>query len=191
MATLKIIYESQYGQTQKIAEHMAELVRDRGHDAEARAVADFDVRSLGSADAFVVLAPIYLGKHPRATRDFVAAHGDRLNAKPSLFVSVSGGAGSSREKDREEARQHAVEFLATTTFRPNLVRTIGGAIAYPRYDFFTRLLMKMISKREGRSTDTSRIHELTDWAAVERMTLDLLAFVEPKPTRSMPRPALA
>ena len=49
---------------------------------------------------------------------------------------------------------------------------IAGALKYTEYDFFKRLIMKMISKREGRSTDTSRDYEYTDWNAVTKFVTD-------------------
>jgi menaquinone-dependent protoporphyrinogen oxidase len=181
MATLTIVYETKCGQTKKIAERIADIARKRGHVPATSAVQDLDARELDPADAYIILAPVFMGKHPPATRAFVTRHGNTLNEKPSAFVSVSGGAGSTRARDREQAREIAVQLVASTKWRPNLVRTVGGAIAYPRYGFFTRLMMKMISKREGGSTDTSRIHELTDWHAVEDIARELLDFVEPRP----------
>lgn len=100
-----------------------------------------------------------------------------------MLLLLAGSAGSKRASDRDEAHHRADEFLATTPWRPNLIRTVGGAIAYPLYGFFTRMMMKLISRREAGSTDTSRIHELTDWRAVERLTRDVLALVEPTSER--------
>lgn len=190
MATLRILYETKYGQTQKIAERLAEVTRRRGHRAKVSAVAAADVRGLADADAYVVLAPVYFGRHPPATLDFVARNAGILSAKPSAFVSVSGSAGSARTRDREKAQQQAVDFLASTAWRPQLIQTAGGAVAYPRYGFFTRLLMRAVSKREGRSTDTSCIHELTDWTATERLVDELFALLESRPAPMTAPPSL-
>jgi menaquinone-dependent protoporphyrinogen oxidase len=40
--------------------------------------------------------------------------------------------------------------------------------------------MKMISKREGRTTDVSRDYEYTDWNAVKKFVLD---FVDKSPVK--------
>jgi menaquinone-dependent protoporphyrinogen oxidase len=45
-------------------------------------------------------------------------------------------------------------------------------LKYTQYDFFKRLIMKMISKREGRTTDTSQDYEYTDWNAVKKFVND-------------------
>jgi menaquinone-dependent protoporphyrinogen oxidase len=180
MATIQIVYQSRYGQTHKIAEHIAALARRAGHKVDVTRVAAVDTRRLSSAGAFVVLAPVFYGQFPPATRGFIADHAEELGRRPSVFVSVSGGAGSSRPQDREEARQRALDLVAATRWNASLVASVAGAVAYPAYGFFTRLMMKMISKRAGRPTDTSRTHELTDWADVERLARDLLALVEPQ-----------
>jgi len=39
-------------------------------------------------------------------------------------------------------------------------------VKYTPYGLITRFIMKMISKREGASTDTTRDHEYTDWDRV-------------------------
>jgi menaquinone-dependent protoporphyrinogen oxidase len=189
MSTLAIVYETKYGQARKIAEHIGELARGRGHDASVMSVTDVDLGRMGKADACVVVAPVYLGAHPPATARFIVQSSDVLNERVSAFVSVSGSAGSARPADRERAHHIADEFLSKTPWRPNLIRTVGGAIAYPRYGFFTRLMMRIISKREGGPTDTSRTHELTDWHAVERLTRDLLSFLAPTSGRRVDAPA--
>jgi hypothetical protein len=43
------------------------------------------------------------------------------------------------------------------------------ALAYPRYGTILRWIMKRIALREGTPTDTSRVHELTDWRALEKV----------------------
>lgn len=187
MTTLLIVYETKYGQTRKIADYVADVAQKRGHAVVLRSMSEVNVRRLGDADAFMVLSPVFFGRHPPATRSFLAKHGDTLNARPSAFIAVSGSAGSERDEDRLAAHDQAVKFIATTPWRPNLVRTAGGAVDYAAYDFLTRFVMRMISKRQGRSLDMTRRHELTSWPAVTRITRELCAFIEPK--RAVPAQA--
>lgn len=55
--------------------------------------------------------------------------------------------------------------------------TIAGAIAYTKYAWPTRMMLKYISWRSGGSTDTSRDHEYTNWAQVDRLADDFAAAV--------------
>ena len=48
------------------------------------------------------------------------------------------------------------------------VQPIAGALLYQEYGLLKRLVMRMIAKRAGGDTDTSRDHVYTDWEALER-----------------------
>lgn len=181
MKTVMIVFETKYGQTQKIAERIGEIARERGFDARVAHVSAVELSVLDKADAFFVLAPVYSSRHPRSIAEFVRVHGGTLARRPGAFVSVSGGAASASEAERAAVRKIAAELLESNGWRPRMVVTAGGAIAFPKYGFIVRFFMKRIAKKHGGSTDTSRTHELTDWAEIERAATDLLEL-----TRSAP-----
>jgi menaquinone-dependent protoporphyrinogen oxidase len=164
-----IIYGSVEGQTHKIAERIAEVLRNQGQQVTTlsgeRVPADF---SLDQYDAAIVGGAIYIGKYPKYIKTFVSRYRDRLNSIPSAFYTVCMGIRSQRPESREEALQFGPNFFAETGWQPKLSATFAGAVKYTQYNFITRFIMKRISKKEGGSTDTSRDHEYTDWASVER-----------------------
>jgi menaquinone-dependent protoporphyrinogen oxidase len=88
----------------------------------------------------------------------------RLNVAPSAFVSVSGAAAGSPD----QARECVEEFFRQTGWHPAIWATFAGAMAYTQYGPVLRWIMKLISRRQGGPTDTSRDHEMTDWAAVDQ-----------------------
>jgi menaquinone-dependent protoporphyrinogen oxidase len=178
MSTIIIVYDTKYGQTQRIADYVGEVARRQGHSANVVRVGS--ANALEVADAFVVLAPVFGSKHMSTIERFVMQNHETLNRRPTAFFSVSGTAGSKVPAERARAQKMASAFVASTPWRPQLVTSVGGALNYPRYNFFLRLVMKWIAKSNGGPTDTSRIHELTDWTVVEHATLDLLSNVEPK-----------
>jgi menaquinone-dependent protoporphyrinogen oxidase len=177
MARIAVVFESKYGQSAKIAEYVADMARRRGHEvkivhASLAIDLDFDDR-----DAFVVVAPIYVGKHHRGAEAFVRARADLLSRNASVLLSVSCSAASADRVKRANVARIAHEFAEQTGARFRQIETVAGAIAYPKYSFFVRWMMKRISKKEGGPLDTSRIHELTDWAALDRaMTRFFAAF---------------
>jgi menaquinone-dependent protoporphyrinogen oxidase len=118
--------------------------------------------------AFLVAASVVAGRHQRYVEEFVRLTAPLLNRRPSAFVSVSGSAASPSSAKQEQAKQYVREFLRSTGWSPRVTATFGGAIAYTKYWFFLRWVMKGIAKRNGNPTDTSRDHELTDWKAVDR-----------------------
>jgi menaquinone-dependent protoporphyrinogen oxidase len=65
-----------------------------------------------------------------------------------------------------------------------MVELVGGAMAYTRYDPVTRWIIKLINRRKGGPTDTSRDHEFTDWTAVALFARRFAATVtEPAPAQ--------
>ena len=60
------------------------------------------------------------------------------------------------------------DLLRDTGVRPVTTGLFAGALAYTRYGWFLRRLMRRIAATDGHSTDTTADHEFTDWATVER-----------------------
>ena len=166
-----IVYGSKEGQTAKIAEYMAQIIRSRGLQASTYSGkeigADFTTDGF---DAAIVGGSIHMENYPAYLRGFVRKHRDWLNEVPSAFFTVCMAIRSQNADDREAAKDYGKHFTDTIRWRPILVDTFAGAVKYTQYNFITRFIMKMITKREGGSTDTRHDHEYTDWDAVARFT---------------------
>jgi len=189
MSHVLVVYESKYGQTRKIAERVLELAQRRGHDARLLHVTATRADDVKRADLVVVLAPVFGGKHPKTIRRFLEASLPILAQRTSAFYSVSGSAASARVKERDAAQDIAKKLVDGTGWSPKVVASIGGAIDFPKYNPILRFVMKLIARRNGGSTDTSRAHELTNWATVESITANLLAELEdarPPITQGLP-----
>jgi menaquinone-dependent protoporphyrinogen oxidase len=168
-----VVYGTKYGQTEKIARYIGNRLLE-SRRAVTLMNGDAVPRQffLGPFDGVIVGASIIVGKHQRSIRSFVREHRDRLNALPSAFFSVSGSAASKSETGRKEAERMLSSFLNETGWHPRLTQTIGGAMAFTRYNPLVRWVMKRISSKEGGPVDTSRDHELTDWTQVDRFVDD-------------------
>lgn len=177
-----IAYATSYGQTAKIARRMADLLMASGEPVTLVNVRNHP-RDFHPAefDGVIIGGSIIGGHHHRALVRFVTEHRAVLNAAPSAFFSVSGSAGSPLETERAHARRFVAEFLTRTGWRPVVTETIAGAMAYTKYNPLLRWFIKRAAKAAGGPTDTSRDHESTDWAQVERF---VAAFVERMATPS-------
>lgn len=175
-----IIYATSYGQTAKIAGRMADLLIASGDTVTLVNVGnhprDFHA---GEFDGVIIGGSIIVGRHQRALVRFVRSHGALLNAIPSAFFSVSGSAASPLATERAKARALADQFLDAVGWQPVLTETIGGAMAYTKYNPFMRWFIKRLVRAAGGPTDTSRDHEMTDWSQVQRF---VEAFVRAVPT---------
>jgi len=179
-----ILYATKEGQTEKIADFIAEVIRHHGHQAVTQLgehlPKDF---STDRFDAAMLGGSIHMGKYPSYLKKFVTGHRDWLNQVPSAFFIVCMAINSVNEKEQIEARSFGPKFVKDTNWQPSLLETFAGAVKYTQYGFITRKIMQMISKKEGGSTDTSHDHEYTNWEAVTQFTEQFLSEIkEPEGT---------
>lgn len=170
-----VIYGTSYGQTEKIANRIAAGLQQRGFAVElCNAAASRPVMGLEQYDGVVVGSSIIARGHQRAIKDFVHANVATLNRIPSAFFQVSASAGSASPHARMAAQQIMADFIAGQGWMPVLSASMAGAINYTKYNLLLKWYMKRASAKNGGTTDTSRDHEYTDWAEVERFTLALV-----------------
>lgn len=185
MSSILVLYGSTYGQTQRVAERIAKVLREAGHSADLLWAARLpEELELYDYEAVVIAASVLLGQHQRYVREFARRHAEQLNAMPSAFVSVCGAASG----DPPRAQSYIDRFLLETGWwRPTVTRSFTGAVAYTRYNPLLRWWLKGISRKQGLPTDTSRDWDFTEWDQVERFARQFAATVAKAPRRSMPR----
>jgi menaquinone-dependent protoporphyrinogen oxidase len=178
-----ILYATREGQTRRIAERLAQTLRARDCTVDLLDVAQdlplaFDLARYAGA---IVASPVHIGKHERSLVAFVKAQRAQLQRIPCTFLSVSlSHAGAEDANATPERRRSAAanvqkmidRFLRQTGWRPKRVHPVAGALLYRQYGILVRLMMLFIARLVGASTDTSRDHEYTDWAAVERFAVE-------------------
>jgi menaquinone-dependent protoporphyrinogen oxidase len=170
MTDVPVFYATTEGQTRRIAEFIAMRLREHALESEAISVESPEAQRIdwGSVRAAALGASLHVGRHQRTAAAFAAANRDRLNACPSAFFSVSLAVVSKKPEDRQRARRAADEFVAAAGWKPRWTACVAGRLAYTKYGFLMRFVMRQIAKTEGASTDTGRDHEYTDWGEVAR-----------------------
>ncbi len=166
MANILIVYTSIEGQTARIAEHMAQTLRERGDRVETlRAEGSCRDLDLSRFDGVIVGASIHYGHHPAYLRALVRRQRQQLAARQSAFfsVSLSGGGPGARPAS---AQRYLDKFLRRTGWQPQLTASIGGALQYSKYAPWKKWIMTKIVGFAGGNTDTTRDYEYTDWQAV-------------------------
>ena len=172
MANIYIPFGTVEGQTARIAEYIAYVVREHGHEARTA-----DLQTSGDAlpqecDGVIVGASVHMGKHEEFVTDFVRANKAALERLPSALFSVSLAA----HGDGENAEGYVQKFEQETGWRPVHVGLFGGALLYTQYGFLKRHMMKKITKDKGSADlDLSRDYVYTEWDGVKHFTEDFLA----------------
>ncbi len=160
-----IVYGTTEGQTRKIAEWTATHVRERGDRVELRdsasLVRDSDLETF---DAFIIAASVHQERHQDTVINFVIAHHELLNARPSAFISVS--LSVVLEDDKTETQRYVDRFVSVTGWQPRMTLFLGGALRFTDYDYFQEQIVKFIVMKRGGAVSTERDYEFTDWNAL-------------------------
>lgn len=180
MVEIPVFYATTEGQTRRIAERIASVIAAEGVGSQAieigeQAMADVDWTNTGGV---ILGASLHMHHHQRAALRFVRRWLSRLNERPSAFFSVSLSVASKNAAEVAEAKRIAREFVESASWTPRQVACFAGRLAYTRYGVLTRWIMKRIARHEGGSTDTSRDHELTNWAEVDEFARAFAAVVK-------------
>jgi menaquinone-dependent protoporphyrinogen oxidase len=190
MARILIVYGTAYGQTERIANEIARVLRASAHEVTlARGDRLPAALPVEEYDGVVVGASVLIGRHQRYVERFVREHAARLNALPSAFVSVCGAAAGPTPEAQQAAAGYRERFLEATGWRPAIARSFAGGLPYTRYRPWVRWMMKMISRRTGAPTDTSRDYDFTDWKAVAQFAGEFAGLLPAGPAELAPAAA--
>jgi menaquinone-dependent protoporphyrinogen oxidase len=177
-----IFFATREGHTRKIAERLATDLR--AHRVETDL---FDVSLPRPVDwakysTACVAASVHAGHHEPEMIAFVKQHRGQLERLSAPFISVTlSEAGVEDPKRTTAEREQAAAdvqkmidvFVDDTGWRPDRVLPVAGALAYSKYNFVVRFVMKRIARKAGAPTDTSRDYDFTDWPALDRFAGEL------------------
>jgi menaquinone-dependent protoporphyrinogen oxidase len=180
MMRVLIPYGTTEGQTARISEYIADVIRAHGHEAYAVDIKGSSHPKPDDYEAVIVGASIHMGKHEDYVQDFVRENRDTLERVPSAFFSVSLAA----HDEPEVAEGYIEEFVQATGWRPDKVGLFGGALLYTQYGFIKRHLMKKIVRDKGiQDTDTSRDYVYTEWESVRHFVEEFLELLPSRTSR--------
>ena len=174
MAHVLVVYATHDGQTRKIAERIATVLRVHRHVVELLDATQSREVDLTRFDAVFIGSPMRAQSYLRAVERFVRLHRPALERIPSLFFSVN-LAVLDKTDGRAQTMKLVNKLLSDTGWHPRRIELVAGALPYTRYNFLVRFVMKRIVRKQGGDTDTSRDYEYTDWSAVDRFAVE---FVE-------------
>lgn len=112
-------------------------------------------------------ASIRYGHFNKTVNTFVTTHLRELQRLPSGFFSVNLTA-RKPEKRTPQTNAYTRKFLLQSPWQPDCCAVFAGALRYPRYGFFDRIMIQLIMRMTGGETDATKEVEYTDWAQVGR-----------------------
>ena len=158
-----VVYGTTEGQTRKIGESLAARLNEQGHQSVLRNSSnwqnDFGIETF---DRVIVAGSVHAQKHQRQLEIFVMTNREKLQAVPTLFLSVSLSAAA--EYGMGEAQAYIAAFLDYTDWQPTQTLPVAGALRYEEYDYFTEQIVQhvVLDGKEQEAGD----REYTDWDAL-------------------------
>ena len=176
MKSVLVVYGTTEGQTRKIAEFIADALKQRGVKVElvdSASKAAAQVQPVHSAA--IVCRSIHQRRYQAALLRFVKDNRDWLTGLPAAFVCVSLAVLLQDGQSAEEQRAIEQAFYRETGWTPAITHHVAGALRHPEQDYLKRLIMRLIAKHQGVDADTSRDREYTDWDDLARFVDEFLA----------------
>jgi len=157
-----VLYSSVEGQTLKIIDQIKQSITQDVDvfDMEAELHIDFS-----QYQKVLIGASIRYGNFRPSVIKFVNQHQQQLDALPNAFFAVCLTA-RKPEKAVPENNAYMKKFAQLSQWQPNQRAVFAGALLYSRYNWWQTLLIQLIMKMTGGSTDKTKDMELTDWQQV-------------------------
>ena len=169
-----IAFGTTEGQTRKIARHMAQSIRDCGHDAELHDCSGQTVvPDIGDFDLVILAASVHHKRYQTAFYNFIELNLATLHAKPLAFVSVS--LSMTLASGEAEAREYVDDFVTETGLVPDAVHLAEGAIRYYQYGSSEELTINLlVFKGQKKMPKRDGNPEYTNWEALDTFTTTFL-----------------
>lgn len=164
MKTL-ILFSTRDGQTREIAAFLASELKDLGIESDMVNLNHTEDVAWHHYNCVVIGASIRYGHFHPTVNCFIKKHLQTLNSLPSAFFSVNLVA-RKPEKRTPQTNIYTRKFLSNSPWQPQCCSVFAGALHYPRYRWFDRLMIRLIMKMTGGETDTSKDVVYTDWQQV-------------------------
>ncbi len=164
MKTL-ILFSTRDGQTREIAAFIASELKEQGIYTDLVNLNRTDVVDWSLYDRVVIGASIRYGHYHPALERFVKKHLQALASLPGAFFSVNLVARKA-EKRTPQTNSYTRKFLLNSPWQPTLSAVFAGALRYPHYRWYDRIMIQLIMKMTGGETDTRKEVVYTDWQQV-------------------------
>ena len=172
MKNTLIVYSSIDGHTKKISSKIAEHL-SKSNNVDLVSLLEAKTLSLKNYQQIIIGASIRYGNYRKDLFEFIEKNLDDLNEKENAFFSVNVVARKS-EKNTAESNPYVNKFLKTTKWKPKNLDVFAGVVDYPVYNFFDKLMIKLIMWITSGPTDTKARFEFTDWERVKGFAEDLI-----------------
>ena len=167
-----ILYSSRDGQTREIAARIAQTLAPQ-QLCDVIDLLEAQKVEWSQYDRVLIGASIRYGHFHPALIKFVTQHRAELLQRVSGFFSVNLTARKA-DKCTPATNAYTRKFLEQSPWQPDCCAVFAGALRYPRYRWFDRVMIQLIMRMTDGETDTSKEVEYTDWNKVTVFAQDFV-----------------
>ena len=174
MEKVLLLHSSTDGQTIKILRYIEEQLSESCQcelkDLNLLPKLDFD-----SYDRVLIGASIRYGHLNKKLYEFIGQNQAALEQHKAGFFCVNLTA-RKEGKNTPETSVYIKTFLRKSPWQPKLQAVFAGALRYPKYRWFDRMMIQFIMRLTGGETDTTKEVEYTDWGKVSQFARQFKQF---------------
>ncbi len=164
MKKMLVLYSTVDGQTLKIINAIEATISEQ-YICEVMSLDECQHIDMAIFDKVVIGASVRYGHLNKKLYQFIAANKAELETKDNAFFCVNLTARKA-EKNTPETNAYMQAFLAKSNWVPKQQAVFAGALSYSKYNWWQTLIIQLIMKITGGSTDKSKDIEFTDWNKV-------------------------
>ncbi|PKF49814.1 menaquinone-dependent protoporphyrinogen IX dehydrogenase [Enterovibrio nigricans] len=163
-----LLHSSREGQTVKILRFIENELSDQYQCELVDLHAMPDV-NLDGYDKVLIGASIRYGHLNKKLYQYIEKNLTSLNQSKAAFFCVNLTA-RKPGKDTPEGSVYVKKFLRLSPWQPEVIGVFAGALYYPRYRLFDRVMIQFIMRITGGETDTTKEVEYTNWDKVKEFS---------------------
>ncbi len=130
-------------------------------------------------DHVIIGSPIYMGRFPRRFSRWINQNRSCLKGIRTSLFTFSLNAADQHHKAKSMNDLLLRRYSKNLAVKSKFVASFAGSLAFKEYGFFTKLIMKYISRSNGGPTDSTKNFELTNWKEIEKFAKTIRLTVSP------------
>ena len=166
-----VAYYSHAGHTARIARTIMETIVAEGHGCDMVDMMEGVREGVDWAkyDIVIVGSPIVYGVYNKIVWEFCSMYKNEIESRPNSFFNVTVVA-RSPEKATPEGNRYLQKFVKRSAWKPRDLKCFAGKVDYPNWNFFERMMIRIIMKITDGPTDSSVAIRLAVRPDADRLT---------------------
>ncbi|MCW8331523.1 menaquinone-dependent protoporphyrinogen IX dehydrogenase [Photobacterium sp. SDRW27] len=174
MEKVLLLHSSNDGQTVKILHYIEEQLGE-SCQCELKDLNQLPELDFSCYGRVLIGASIRYGHLNKKLYEFIARNQSALEQHKVGFFCVNLTA-RKEGKNTPETSVYMKKFLKKSPWQPKLQAVFAGALRYPMYSWFDRIMIQFIMRLTGGETDTTKEVEYTDWNKVKEFAVQFKAI---------------